>query len=185
MKGFFLRRNEAIAEEKAYQEYRNTGCKNGRPDPLIQGEIKGVPVPDEIVPFVNYSDSGMRRGILAETGTTRARILSPVRFQRREGKYLCSRMSDGVVEQIGWLKLGGYRVGIRSPKGVYFFIMRIFTVMLPESDGEQNPCGRCDWIYGRFRVWEKEGTVGRFPVHCAPWHISEKHKIWGIQSESL
>ena len=37
-----LRRNEAIAEEKAYQEYRNTGCKNGRPDPLIQGEIKGA-----------------------------------------------------------------------------------------------------------------------------------------------
>ena len=52
-----LRRNEAIAEEKAYQEYRNTGCKNGRPDPLIQGEIKGAPVPDEYIPFVNYSDS--------------------------------------------------------------------------------------------------------------------------------
>lgn len=28
---------------------------------------------------------------------------------------------DGVVEKIGWLELGGYRIGIRSKTGTYFY----------------------------------------------------------------
>lgn len=28
---------------------------------------------------------------------------------------------DGVIEQIGWLKLGGYRIGIRSKQGYYVY----------------------------------------------------------------
>ena len=30
-------------------------------------------------------------------------------------------MTDGVVEQVGWLPLGGWRIGIRSPSGGYFY----------------------------------------------------------------
>ena len=33
---------------------------------------------------------------------------------------ICS-VSDGTVEKIGWLKLGGYRIGIRSDNGIYYY----------------------------------------------------------------
>ena len=33
----------------------------------------------------------------------------------KRGHYPVISISDGVVENIGWLKLGGYRIGVRSP----------------------------------------------------------------------
>ena len=37
------------------------------------------------------------------------------------GYYPIVSVSDGTVENIGWLEKGGYRVGIRSSQGGYFY----------------------------------------------------------------
>ena len=36
----------------------------------------------------------------------------------QRGIYPVISMTDGVVEQMGWLELGGYRIGIRSSGGI-------------------------------------------------------------------
>ena len=38
-----------------------------------------------------------------------------------DGTYPVVSMTDGVVEKMGWLKLGGWRIGIRSDKGIYYY----------------------------------------------------------------
>ena len=160
-----LRRNEAIAEEKAYQEYRNTGCKNGRPDPLIQGEIKGAPVPDEYIPFVNYSDSwNEARNFGGDRHHEGTDIMSGT-VSKKRGEIPVLSMSDGVVEQIGWLKLGGYRVGIRSTKGVYFYYAHLYSYAPGIRRGTKIRAGDVIGYMGDSGYGEKEGTVGKFPVH--------------------
>lgn len=42
-------------------------------------------------------------------------------FQRSAGCLQIQSVCDGVIEQIGWLKLGGYRIGIRSKQGYYVY----------------------------------------------------------------
>ena len=37
------------------------------------------------------------------------------------GLYPVVSMTDGVVEQAGWLKKGGWRIGIRAPAGAYLY----------------------------------------------------------------
>lgn len=39
------------------------------------------------------------------------------------GYYPIVSVSDGTVENIGWLEKGGYRVGIRSSQGGYFIML--------------------------------------------------------------
>ena len=41
--------------------------------------------------------------------------------KNERGWYSVISVSDGVVEKIGWLPQGGYRIGIRSANGVYFY----------------------------------------------------------------
>ena len=142
-------------------------------------------MPDEYIPFVNYSDSwNEARNFGGDRHHEGTDIMSGT-VSKKRGEIPVLSMSDGVVEQIGWLKLGGYRVGIRSPKGVYFYYAYLYSYAPGIRRGTKNPCGRCDWIYGRFRVWRERRNRGKIPGTSAPWHISERHKIWGIQSESL
>ena len=37
------------------------------------------------------------------------------------GKYKVCSMTNGVVEKIGWLEQGGWRIGIRSENGIYYY----------------------------------------------------------------
>ena len=39
------------------------------------------------------------------------------------GYYPIVSVSDGIVENIGWLEKGGYRVGIRSSQGAIFIML--------------------------------------------------------------
>lgn len=41
--------------------------------------------------------------------------------ENQKGYFAIQSMTDGVVENIGWLELGGYRIGIKAPGGAYFY----------------------------------------------------------------
>ena len=81
------------------------------------------------------------------------------------GFYPVISMTAGTVEKVGWLPLGGYRVGIRGPHGGYFYYAHL-------SEYEKEFSGRGILsVQARFwDIWEipatgEDGNTGKFPVH--------------------
>ena len=79
------------------------------------------------------------------------------------GLYPVLSMSDGVVTNIGWLEKGGYRVGITSPNGVYFYYAHLESYA-DIKKGDNIKAGQLLGFMGDSGYGE-EGTVGRFDVH--------------------
>lgn len=80
------------------------------------------------------------------------------------GYYRVVSMTDGIVEKIGWLEKGGYRIGIRSPSGGYFYYAHL------DSYAQDFPVGQ--WVeagellgYMGDSGYGPEGTRGKFKVH--------------------
>lgn len=73
-------------------------------------------------------------------------------------------VSDGVVEKIGWLELGGNRVGIRSDSGVYYYYAHLSSYALDINEGDKVVAGQLIGFMGD-TGYGKEGTRGKFDVH--------------------
>lgn len=73
-------------------------------------------------------------------------------------------MTDGTVENIGWLKLGGWRIGINAPGGAYFYYAHLSSYTDLEK-GDTVKAGDILGYMGDTGYGEKEGTAGNFPVH--------------------
>ena len=83
---------------------------------------------------------------------------------QKRGYFSVVSVSDGVVEKKGWLKLGGYRLGIRSPGGAYFY----YAHLAGYADGlEEGTTVKAGQIIGQMgdSGYGSEGTVGKFAVH--------------------
>lgn len=81
------------------------------------------------------------------------------------GVYPVYSVSDGVVEKIGWLRLGGYRIGIRSEHGVYFYYAHLSEYAKDFAVGETVSAGTLLGFMGDTGYSDIEGTTGNFPVH--------------------
>ena len=73
--------------------------------------------------------------------------------------------TDGVVENIGWLRLGGYRIGIRSPSGAYFYYAHLAEYAKDFQIGETVSAGTFLGFMGDTGYSDVEGTTGNFAVH--------------------
>ncbi len=73
-------------------------------------------------------------------------------------------VSDGVVEQLGWLELGGYRVGIRTKSGLYFYYAHLEKYAPGLQKGDRVQAGTLLGYMGD-TGYGPEGTQGKFPVH--------------------
>lgn len=73
-------------------------------------------------------------------------------------------MTDGVVQNKGWLELGGYRVGIRTPRGAYFYYAHLDSYADIE-EGDEIKAGDLLGFMGDTGYGTREGTKGKFPVH--------------------
>ena len=80
------------------------------------------------------------------------------------GYYPIVSMTEGVVEQVGWLPLGGYRIGIRSPHGGYFYYCHLSSYDREFRHGDLVAAGEILGFMGNTGYGE-EGTRGKFPVH--------------------
>lgn len=74
-------------------------------------------------------------------------------------------MTDGVVERIGWLEKGGYRIGIRSPNGGYFYYAHLYRYAEEWKEGDIVRAGDLIGFMGDSGYSKVEGTVGNFAVH--------------------
>ncbi len=82
----------------------------------------------------------------------------------KRGELTVQSVSEGVVEQVGWLPLGGYRVGIRSPEGYYFYYAHLEKYAPGLKKGQKVDAGQSLGLMGD-TGYGKEGTRGKFPVH--------------------
>ena len=67
----------------------------------------------------NYEDSWQSARTFGGARKHEGTDLMTIRNER--GIYPIVSMTDGTLEQMGWLKLGGWRIGIRSASGTYYY----------------------------------------------------------------
>jgi len=72
-------------------------------------------------------------------------------------------MTDGTVTQKGWLEKGGYRIGITTEEGVYFYYAHLASHASVEV-GDHIKAGDLLGFMGD-SGYGPEGTVGQFAVH--------------------
>jgi murein DD-endopeptidase MepM/ murein hydrolase activator NlpD len=71
---------------------------------------------------------------------------------------------EGTVEKIGWLEKGGWRIGIRSDKGAYFYYAHLSAYAKGIEQGQRVMAGEMLGYMGN-TGYGTEGTVGNFDVH--------------------
>ncbi|TAH68031.1 MAG: M23 family metallopeptidase [Anaerolineaceae bacterium] len=73
-------------------------------------------------------------------------------------------ITDGIVENMGWLERGGYRIGIRSDSGGYFYYAHLDTYAPELTPGDSVIAGQLIGFMGD-SGYGSEGTIGQFDVH--------------------
>lgn len=125
----------------------------------IWNDVRCFPVmEDEIV----YENSWMfERNYGGTRGHEGTDLIPP---ENLRGHYRVVSMTDGIVEKVGWLPLGGYRIGIRSPSDGYFYYAHLDSYSRTFWVGETISAGT---VLGRMgdSGYGPEGTRGQFDVH--------------------
>lgn len=80
------------------------------------------------------------------------------------GLYPVVSMTDGTVRSMGWLELGGWRIGIDAPGGAYFYYAHLSSYA-DLKEGDSVKAGDLLGYMGDTGYSTVEGTTGNFPVH--------------------
>lgn len=84
--------------------------------------------------------------------------------ENERGIYPLVSMTDGVIEALGWLRLGGYRIGIRSSSGIYYYYAHMESYAEDLTEGSIIKAGQFLGFVGD-TGYGAEGTIGQFAVH--------------------
>lgn len=82
----------------------------------------------------------------------------------KSGYFPIVSMTDGTVEQVGWLEKGGWRIGIRSAGGNYYYYAHFHSYIKEWKSGDPVKAGDVLGYMGD-TGYGPEGTEGQFPVH--------------------
>lgn len=132
----------------------------------VFSDISCFPVPVSTrkeTPFVTYADSyGSPRSYGGERSHEGCDIMGNV---RPRGFYPVLSMTGGVVEQVGWMEKGGWRIGVRAPSGAYFYYAHLYRYATQWKVGDAVFPGTLLGYMGDSGYGVQEGTVGNFDVH--------------------
>lgn len=151
----------------SHKLFKNTKKDSNEYDNMIKSfhkEVKYFPIPEfpnssELT--VYFKDTWMHeRTYGGQRGHEGTDIMANV---NRRGIYPIVSMTDGVVEKKGWLEKGGWRIGIKSPSGAYFYYAHLDSYANIEI-GEKVKAGDILGYMGD-SGYGPEGTTGKFPVH--------------------
>lgn len=110
----------------------------------------------------NYEDSWQSARTFGGARKHEGTDLMTIRNER--GIYPIVSMTDGTLEQMGWLKLGGWRIGIRSASGTYYYYAHLESYAPDLEDGMAVHAGQLLGFAGD-SGYGTEGTTGQFAVH--------------------
>lgn len=112
---------------------------------------------------VSFANSWMQsRTFGGDRGHEGCDIMASV---NERGIYPVYSMTDGTVENIGWLRLGGYRIGVRSDSGAYFYYAHLAEYAKEFQPGERVKAGTLLGFMGDTGYSDTPGTTGMFDVH--------------------
>ncbi len=146
--------------------------KAGAFDAMVSA-IQAVFSDIQCFPVEDYTDETGTYSVSYENGWKAPRNFGGKRFhegtdlmaeKNERGLYPVVSATDGIIEKIGWLPQGGWRVGIRSPNGVYFYYAHLAEYAKNFTIGEPITAGSLLGFMGDSGYGD-EGTVGQFPVH--------------------
>lgn len=86
-------------------------------------------------------------------------------ISNERGKYKVCSMTDGVVTNIGWLEQGGWRIGIESDSGIYYYYAHLDSYEKAFEKGERVVAGQILGRMGDSGYGKEPGTKGNFDVH--------------------
>jgi len=150
-----LNNNEAEQARAYYELYEN-----------IWQDLVYFPIPESIEhknATVSYENSWLfERTYGGSYGHEGTDLMADI---DKNGYYPILSISDGVVEQLGWLEKGGWRIGIRSPHDVYFYYAHLDSYAQNLKKGDVIKAGQLLGYMGDTGYGTMEGTRGKFPVH--------------------
>jgi murein DD-endopeptidase MepM/ murein hydrolase activator NlpD len=112
---------------------------------------------------VKFEDSWMQSRTFGGTrGHEGCDIMASI---NQRGYYPIVSVSDGTIENIGWLSQGGYRIGIRSKHGAYFYYAHLYDYARDFKKGDVVKAGELIGFMGDSGYSDVVGTVGNFDVH--------------------
>lgn len=89
-------------------------------------------------------------------------------------------MTDGTVTAIGWLELGGFRIGITSPSGVYIYYAHLESYAQGLEEGTNVRAGQLLGYMGD-SGYGPVGTTGQFPVHLhLGMYLTEGNTLYSV-----
>ncbi|MCI5827221.1 MAG: M23 family metallopeptidase [Lachnospiraceae bacterium] len=157
-------------DSSAQNRQTEAACNDGVPpeevSAVIREELKFFPIPQSLSNpdyEAYFDDSWMsKRTFGGERGHEGTDImLDP----DERGLFPVLSMTDGVVEKKGWLPQGGYRLGIRSSGGIYYYYAHLYDYAQDMEPGTTVVAGQLLGFAGDSGYSNIEGTVGNFPVH--------------------
>lgn len=131
----------------------------------LLADIKYFPVPrsNKRKEWVNYVNSWnyerTYNGNRTHEGTD---VMGDI---NKDGIYPVVSVSDGYVSNIGWLELGGWRIGITSPSGIYYYYAHLDSYAKEYKEGDVIRAGDIIGYMGSTGYSKVEGTKNKFPVH--------------------
>lgn len=132
-------------------------------DDLLQ-EAECFPVKKDKAGLVSWEFEDGYGGERTYGGQRRHEGIDIMASEDRPGCLQICAVADGVVEQMGWLKLGGYRIGIRSKSGIYYYYAHMAGYAEGIRIGDHVKSGTVLGEMGN-TGYGSEGTTGMFPVH--------------------
>lgn len=163
-----LEQNIVINYESLKKKFGNDKIKPYKT--LIENiltEIKYFPIPegytDDLGSTFMYGDSfGSARNYGGERTHLGTDILDRENIR---GRIPIVSMTDGVIENIGWNELGGFRVGIRTSNNNYYYYAHLDSFEQGIKQNDNVKAGSVIGFMGDTGYSKKEGTKGNFPVH--------------------
>lgn len=133
--------------------------RNEQQSDIIAGELIYFPVARQYIDEIDYQDT---YGADRENGSHTGCDLMDKKNQA--GRIPIISATNGVVTNLGWLYLGGYRIGITSEKDIYYYYAHLDSYAANMYVGRTVKAGELLGFMGNTGEGE-EGTKGKFDVH--------------------
>ncbi len=156
-------RSSFFSEEMRNKEdYLSLECKTFLKN--VEKEAVYFPIPESSVDKslkISFADSWMSERTYKGFGVHEGTDIMASKNER--GIYPVLSVSDGIVTNMGWLEKGGYRIGISSDSGTYYYYAHLESYA-DLREGDFVKAGQFLGYMGD-SGYGQEGTIGKFHVH--------------------